>query len=1853
MLRLLLPFLGFTLVYGAAIDPCKDGTRTDGELFLLDDGCHPYYYECVHGESMQRPCAGGTVFDVSIGVCNHPGDTAACGVTSSDPCADGTYTEGTLFLYTEGCFPYYYECVHDQSLQRPCAPGTVFSTSVGVCIHPRDHPACVDGCTHGDLFIPDEGCYSFYFQCVHGEPVEKLCGDGLVFDSTTNTCNWPASVPACVVGSGDCHGHEHEDLYLPDNGCHNYFYQCVHGTAVKMPCPAGLAFNEDTQECDWPSNVPACPGYSPEEKTTSKTTTEADSDNCHGHQHEDLYLPDGGCHDYFYQCVHGTAVKMPCPAGLAFSEDRQICDWPSTVQACPEYPTEEKTTKVTTTTEAAAVDPDNCHGHQHEDLYLPDGGCHDYFYQCVHDTAVKMPCPAGLAFSEDRQICDWPATVPACPEYPTEETTTKMTTTTEATADSDNCHGHQHEDLYLPDGGCHDYFYQCVHGTGVKMPCPAGLAFSEERQICDWPSTVPACPEYSTDDTTTKLTTTTAASSDSDNCHGHQHEDLYLPDDGCHDYFYQCVHGNAVKMPCPAGLAFSEERQICDWPSTVPACPEYSTEEKTTKMTTTTEAAANPDNCHGHQHEDLYLPDGGCHDYFYQCVHDTAVKMPCPAGLAFSEDRQICDWPATVPACPEYPTEETTTKMTTTTEATADSDNCHGHQHEDLYLPDGGCHDYFYQCVHGTGVKMPCPAGLAFSEERQICDWPSTVPACPEYSTEDTTTKLTTTTAASSDSDNCHGHQHEDLYLPDDGCHDYFYQCVHGNAVKMPCPAGLAFSEERQICDWPSTVPACPEYSTEEKTTKMTTTTEAAANSDNCHGHQHEDLYLPDGGCHDYFYQCVHGTGVKMPCPAGLAFSEDRQICDWPSTVPACPEYSTEETTTKLTTTTEAAANSDNCHGHQHEDLYLPDGGCHDYFYQCVHGTGVKMPCPAGLAFSEERQICDWPSTVPACPEYSTKEKTTKMTTTTEAAANSDNCHGHQHEDLYLPDGGCHDYFYQCVHGTGVKMPCPAGLAFSEERQICDWPSTVPACPEYSTEETTTKLTTTTAASSDSDNCHGHQHEDLYLPDGGCHDYFYQCVHGKAVKMPCPAGLAFSEERQICDWPSTVPECPEYSTEEKTTKSTTTTEAAANSDNCHGHQHEDLYLPDGGCHDYFYQCVHGTGVKMPCPVGLAFSEERQICDWPSTVPACPEYSTEEKTTKMTTTTEAAANSDNCHGHQHEDLYLPDGGCHDYFYQCVHGTSVKMPCPAGLAFSEERQICDWPSTVPACPEYSSEEKTTKMTTTTAASDSDNCHGHQHEDLYLPDGGCHDYFYQCVHGTGVKMPCPAGLAFSEDRQICDWPSTVPACPDYSSEEKKTKMTTTTAASDSDNCHGHEHEILYLPDGGCHDYFYQCVHGTAVKMPCPAGLAFSEERQICDWPSTVPACPEYSNNKTTTAKTTTTTESPSDSGDKSTTTLNTTTISSDKTTTTLTTTTQGASDKNTTTESGTDSKGKSYVGFVVDVTGSMKKEIDAVKQWMTDCIDGKSSTCGKEPSGGWIVSSFNDPDAELEIGPTTNISRAISAVASLTPKGGWDCPEMAFLGLSKAIEAVPEDNDGCKMFFFSDATPKDVHRALGVIKSFIKKRCIFIPILTGCCGECHPVCPAVDEEYCIDHVTSTYHSRRRRDIEISESAPSEYSYYTMAEETGGNVYITDKPESADDFFEYLSGTVTLGTCGSTKTAGPEGGYKCEADCVASSSCWDRSVSKCFCSDDKCSTETPLIGASACGGAQHFPCDADIPRQIFPDSKLCNGFYMCEYARLHHFVCAPGAIYSATSTSYCDHPYNVPEPCGTLKPSDEGTIY
>ena len=46
------------------------------------------------------------------------------------------------------------------------------------------------------------------------------------------------------------------------------FLQCSNGFEYEMPCPPGLLFNENPQNCDWEANVADCRNI----KTTTKST---------------------------------------------------------------------------------------------------------------------------------------------------------------------------------------------------------------------------------------------------------------------------------------------------------------------------------------------------------------------------------------------------------------------------------------------------------------------------------------------------------------------------------------------------------------------------------------------------------------------------------------------------------------------------------------------------------------------------------------------------------------------------------------------------------------------------------------------------------------------------------------------------------------------------------------------------------------------------------------------------------------------------------------------------------------------------------------------------------------------------------------------------------------------------------------------------------------------------------------------------------------------------------------------------------------------------------------------------------------------------------------------------------------------------------------------------------------------------------------------------------------------------------------------------------------------------------------------------------------------------------------------
>ncbi len=205
--------------------------------------------------------------------------------------------------------------------------------------------------------------------------------NNLVYNDTQKQCDWPFNT-ICVVypattaaptelttppsdddfvcprddiantrclGPKDC-------LYPNPANCKS-FIQCVpqpdgSGNPVVMPCPAGLEWNDNKKECDWPSSS-TCPKTPlPTVDTTTKTpTTEASTQSpttpaCGDDSSEDnnLNLPSlcSGCsqkrlvanpnsQQRYIECNGGQNGNQnsvqKCSPGLLFDSNKLTCDY--------------------------------------------------------------------------------------------------------------------------------------------------------------------------------------------------------------------------------------------------------------------------------------------------------------------------------------------------------------------------------------------------------------------------------------------------------------------------------------------------------------------------------------------------------------------------------------------------------------------------------------------------------------------------------------------------------------------------------------------------------------------------------------------------------------------------------------------------------------------------------------------------------------------------------------------------------------------------------------------------------------------------------------------------------------------------------------------------------------------------------------------------------------------------------------------------------------------------------------------------------------------------------------------------------------------------------------------------------------------------------------------------------------------------------------------------------------------------------------------------------------------------------------------------------------------------------------
>ncbi|KAJ0170146.1 hypothetical protein K1T71_014074 [Dendrolimus kikuchii] len=365
----------------------------------------------------------------------------------------------------------FYQCVHGNLVERLCAPGTHFNAALQVCDWPQN-AGCENsgGCTGcpdgGDGDSGDGGGGNGDGDSGNGGgDGGNGGGDGGNGGGDGGDEDCDEYLPNGCPADFDVH------YLLPhENDCEK-FYQCVHGNLVERLCAPGTHFNAALQVCDWPQNAgcetgggcTGCPGGGDGDNGGGDGGN-GGGDSGSGGGNPEL-LPNGCPSDFdvhqllphesncsrFYQCVFGETVERECAPGTHFNAVMQICDWPANAgcetigggcnggddnddnddneSTCPESGDDgsneggddgnggdENGEDGDDGNEGGCAGcpgggdllPNGCPSNFSVELLLPHEDC-GKFYQCVHGDKIEMKCAEGTHFNPVAQICDWPA----------------------------------------------------------------------------------------------------------------------------------------------------------------------------------------------------------------------------------------------------------------------------------------------------------------------------------------------------------------------------------------------------------------------------------------------------------------------------------------------------------------------------------------------------------------------------------------------------------------------------------------------------------------------------------------------------------------------------------------------------------------------------------------------------------------------------------------------------------------------------------------------------------------------------------------------------------------------------------------------------------------------------------------------------------------------------------------------------------------------------------------------------------------------------------------------------------------------------------------------------------------------------------------------------------------------------------------------------------------------------------------------------------------------------------------------------------------------------------------------------
>jgi len=188
----------------------------------------------------------------------------------------------------------YYDCLDDIAEERLCPDGLVFdpfSRKREPCDHyfnvdcgdrlelqPARGPSDLCPRLNGFYSHPDPSVCHIFYACVDGVAEEYTCSSGLWFDEYSGVCNWPevtdrqeCKADAYETASGfSCPEKPDADefgqfdphpKYADPDDCAKFFICLNNISPREQGCELGLVYDELSQQCNAPENVPECKDY--------------------------------------------------------------------------------------------------------------------------------------------------------------------------------------------------------------------------------------------------------------------------------------------------------------------------------------------------------------------------------------------------------------------------------------------------------------------------------------------------------------------------------------------------------------------------------------------------------------------------------------------------------------------------------------------------------------------------------------------------------------------------------------------------------------------------------------------------------------------------------------------------------------------------------------------------------------------------------------------------------------------------------------------------------------------------------------------------------------------------------------------------------------------------------------------------------------------------------------------------------------------------------------------------------------------------------------------------------------------------------------------------------------------------------------------------------------------------------------------------------------------------------------------------------------------------------------------------------------------------------------------------------